>query len=149
MQEFPENNNITFVGYSSKSCKEGFDKVKATDKLSKSGFFMFPSISFTENKKENQKIIERFFDLNKLKKAVKPANGGSSIVVYCVYSYQEAIEKAELFFNQKMMPVIVEPFCLGREFTILVIQNLNNGKPVSLKHFIVFLKSLIQLIPTF
>lgn len=133
LQEFLENNNIPFVGNSSKSCKEGFDKVKATDKLSKSGFFMFPSISFTENKKENQKIIERFFDLNKLKKAVvKPANGGSSIGVYCVYSYQEAIEKTELLFKQKMMPVIVEPFCLGREFTIIVIQNLNNGKPVAL-----------------
>ena len=43
-KEFLENNNIPFVGNSSKSCKEGFDKVKATDKLSKSGFFMFPSM---------------------------------------------------------------------------------------------------------
>ena len=133
LQEILENNNILFVGNSSKSCRDSFDKVKATEKLSKNGFFMFPSISFTENKKENHKIIERFFDLNKLKKAVvKPANGGSSIGVHCVYSYQEAIEKVDLLFKQNMTPVIVEPFCLGREFTIIIIQNLQNGSPVAL-----------------
>lgn len=133
LQGLLENNNIPFVGNSSKSCEEGFDKTKATDKLSKNGFFMFPSVSFSENKKENYKIVERFFDLHRLRKAVvKPSNGGSSIGVYCVYSYQEAIEKMDLLFKQNMAPVIIEPFCLGREFTIIVIQNLKNGKPVAL-----------------
>lgn len=133
LQEILENNNIPFVGNGSKSCKEGFDKTKATDKLFKNGFFMFPSVSFDENRKENYKIVERFFDLHRLRKAVvKPSNGGSSIGVYCVYSYQEAIEKMDLLFKQNMSPVIVEPFCLGREFTIIVIQNLKSGKPVAL-----------------
>lgn len=133
LQELFENNNIPFVGSGSKACKNGFNKIKASEILSENGFFTFPFISILENKKENHRVIERFFDLNRLKKAVvKPANGGSSIGVYCVYSYLEAIEKVELLLKQNMPPIVIEPFCLGREFTIIITQNLKTRKPVAL-----------------
>lgn len=133
IQEFLEKNNIPFVGSGSESCKKSFNKINCTKILNKNGFFNFPSISLYEDKKENNIIIERFFDLNKLKKAVvKPANGGSSIGVSCVYNYQEAIEQTKILFKNNMSPIVIEPFCVGKEFTIVVLQNLKNGKPVAL-----------------
>ena len=133
VQEFLEKYNIPFVGSGSVACKKSFNKITCSKILNEYGFFNFPHISFNENKKENEVIIRRFFDLNKLKKAiVKPANGGSSVGVFCVYSADEAIEKADYLFENGMFPVIVEPFCVGREFTIVLIKNLENGEPVAL-----------------
>jgi D-alanine--D-alanine ligase len=133
LQELLEKNNIAFVGSNSIVSKKSFSKISSNRLLAESGFYTFPFVSFSENSKENKKIIERFFDLNNLKKAiVKPANGGSSIGVHCVYSYQEANEKVELLFKQKMSPIVVEPFCGGREFTIVLIENLATKKPVAL-----------------
>ncbi len=133
LQELLERNNIPFVGSSSKASKSGFNKISTNRILAENGFYIFPLISFEENKKDNKKIIDRFFELNKLKKAiVKPANGGSSIGVYCVYSPSEALEKVEYLLKQKLSPVIVEPFCAGREFTVVLIENLKTRKPVAL-----------------
>ncbi|MDR2077459.1 MAG: hypothetical protein LBP39_00660, partial [Rickettsiales bacterium] len=133
IQKLLEDNNIPFIGSSSESCRLGFDKVEATSRLSRNGFYVFPIINFRENREENKKIIERFFDLNRLKKAVvKPSNAGSSIGVHCVYSSAEALEKVNLLFSQNNTSIIVEPFCLGREFSLIVIQNLDNGQPVAL-----------------
>ncbi|MDR2777768.1 MAG: hypothetical protein LBB24_03295 [Rickettsiales bacterium] len=128
-----EKNNIPFIGSGSVSCKSSFDKIKASTILSRNGFYMFPFIYFIENGAENKKIIERFFELNRLKKAVvKPAYGGSSIGVHCVYSDGEALEKVRLLFEQGNTPVIVEPFCVGREFTVIVIRSARDGQPVAL-----------------
>ena len=133
IQEFLEKNNIPFVGTGSISCKNSFNKITCSKILNEYGFFNFPSISFFEDKRENEILIKRFFDLNKLKKAVvKPANGGSSIGVHCVYTYQEAIDKVKLLFSENMSPIVIEPFCTGREFTIVLIKNIKTGEPVAL-----------------
>ena len=87
-------------------------------------------ISYCKIKTLHQK---RFFDLHKLKKAiVKPANGGSSVGVFCVYSSDEAMEKVTYLFENGMFPIVIEPFCVGREFTIVLIKNLETGEPVAL-----------------
>ena len=133
LQEFLEKNNIPFVGSESEACKKSFNKVSCTKILNDYGFFNFPSVSFYENKKENEVIIKRFFDLNKLKKAVvKPVNGGSSVGVYSVYTVEEAIEKTKYLFQNNMDPVVIEPFCKGTEFTVVLIKNLETGEPVAL-----------------
>ena len=134
LQGILKENNIPFVGSGETACKEGFNKITSSNILRENGFFVFPFMSFPENKKaENRKLIERFFLSNRLKKAVvKPANGGSSIGVFCVYSIEEAIEKVELLFSQGIKDIMLEPFCVGREFTIIVLQNNQNKKPVAL-----------------
>ncbi|MDR1494982.1 MAG: hypothetical protein LBI29_03020, partial [Rickettsiales bacterium] len=133
IQQLLEKNHIPFLGCSSKACRSGFDKIEASTILSRNGFYTFPFISFSENVEGNRTILERFFELNRLKKAiVKPANGGSSLGVYCVYSHKEALEKVNLLFEQNNTPVIVEPFCVGREFTIIVIQNSRDRRPIAL-----------------
>jgi D-alanine--D-alanine ligase len=134
IQKLLEKNGIAFVGSGSETCRSAFDKIEASAILSRNGFYTFPSVSFSENSvPENRKILERFFELNRLKKAVvKPANGGSSLGVHCVYSCAEALEKVNLLFAEGNSPVLVEPFCVGREFTVIIIQNPRTREPVAL-----------------
>lgn len=133
LQKLLEENNIPFVGSSSSACYDGFSKINASKILRDNGFFTFPFVALEENIEENKEIIKRFFEMNNLKKAVvKPANGGSSIGVYCVYSYLEATEKVEKLFNDNLFPIIIEPFCKGREFTTIVLQSLKTREPVAL-----------------
>ncbi len=133
IQAILEQNNIPYVGTSSSACRRAFNKQKSAEIMSENGFYVFPSIVIREMNDNAEERINRFFDLNKLKKAiVKPVVGGSSIGVHCVYSAHEAIEKTKLLFAQGISPVIVEPFCAGREFTIIVLQNHETQKPVAL-----------------
>lgn len=134
LRNFLEKNRIPFVGSSSAVADRGFSKISNNRIMSENGFYTFPFVSFEENNRKNKAIIDRFFELNKLKKAiVKPASGGSSIGVYCVYSPDEALEKVELLMKDKLMtPVILEPFCSGREFTVTVLENLKTREPVAL-----------------
>lgn len=133
IQALLEQNNIPYVGTNSSACRRAFNKQKSAEIMSENGFYVFPSIVIKEMDNNAEKRIERFFDLNKLKKAiVKPVVGGSSIGVHCIYSAPEAIEKTKLLFNQGISPVIVEPFCAGKEFTIIILQNHETQKPVAL-----------------
>ena len=133
IQALLEQNNIPYVGTSSSACRRAFNKQKSAEIMSENGFYVFPSIVIKEVNDDAKERIERFFDLNKLRKAiVKPVVGGSSIGVHCVYSAPEAIEKTEMLFNEGINPVIIEPFCVGREFTIIVLQNHETQKPVAL-----------------
>lgn len=133
LQELLERNNIPYIGSGSLACQKGFNKIACTELLRDNGFFTFPFVSFVEKSKSMENIIERFFVLNKLKKAVvKPANGGSSIGVYCVYSFTEAIDKANKLIDENLIPVIIEPFCKGKEFTTVILQHPISQKPVAL-----------------
>lgn len=127
LQYLLEQNNIPFVGSHSYACRQAFSKKTSSDLMREKGFFTFPSIVLKEEDLTNEKRLKRFFDLNKLKKAiVKPVNGGSSIGVRCVYSDDETLNEARDLFKLGLGPVIVEPFCIGREFTIIVLQNSQN-----------------------
>ena len=133
IQSILEQNNIPYVGTNSSACRKAFNKQKSAEIMSENGFFVFPSLVLKKINDKTDEKVKRFFDLNKLKKAVvKPVVGGSSIGVHCVYSDVEAIDKVKLLFSQNINPVIIEPFCVGREFTIIVLQNHNNQKPVAL-----------------
>ena len=133
IQALLEQNNIPYVGTNSSACRRAFNKQKSAEIMSENGFYVFPSIVIKEINDNAEERINRFFDLNKLKKAVvKPVVGGSSIGVHCVYSAYEAIEKTKLLFSQGNSPVIIEPFCVGKEFTIIVLQNHETQKPVAL-----------------
>ena len=133
IQSFLEKNHIPFVGSSSLSCQNAFDKGKSSKIMAKNGFFSLPHIILNKINNDSLKIIRRFFAINNLKRAiVKPTLGGSSIGVYCVYSPNEALEKIKFLLNKKKQSVIIEPFCIGKEFSIIVTQNHKTQKPVAL-----------------
>lgn len=64
--------------------------------------------------------IKNFFVQHNITWAVvKPIAGGSSIGVHSVASADQAIAIA----SEATVPMLIEPFCEGREFTVIVLQN--------------------------
>ena len=63
---------------------------------------------------------------------VKPSNGGSSLGVAAVTNAADALEKARHILDNKLGDeALIEPFCDGQEFTVVVLQNAS-GEPVAL-----------------
>ncbi len=133
IQAFLKKNSIPFIGSGSDACKMAFDKYEANKILKEKNFFTFPASLLKIYSKDNVKIIKEFFRNHKTKRAiVKPATGGSSIGVFSVNTLIEAIEKANVIFSKRMdTRVILEPYILGKEFTVIILQN-KLGLPVAL-----------------
>jgi D-alanine--D-alanine ligase len=144
LQNLLEKWQIPFVSHSSACCRLMFPKHAANEKLLQWAFPVLPYCVLSENTLEaNPRLVEQFFQEQKIQKAiVKPSNGGSSIGVYLAQSPEEALHYASEIFEKKLdQTVLLEKFCEGREFTIVVFQNLQ-GQPVAL------LPTEIELIDT-
>lgn len=133
LQELLEGYQIPFVGHTSGSCKRMFRKDQAAEILRCHGFATLPQIVLSNQLKKPLVIIEDFFLKHALSRAiVKPTVGGSSIGVYSVTTPQEAcLRMNEIFARGLDCNVLLEPFCEGREFTVVVFENLL-GQPVAL-----------------
>lgn len=133
LQALLEKHDIPFVGPSSKSCREMFHKHSAARYLQTHGFSTLPSCILSQGDAKAGQKIKAFFKTHALQRAIlKPVAGGSSIGVFSVTSPEETIEKLKKlfsFFNEK--EAILEPFCDGKEFTIIVLQNQKKA-PVAL-----------------
>ena len=132
LQAFLEEHNIPFVGSMSKACEQMFHKIKAAQKLAENGFFTYPAAILRPQNLDNKKIIKRFFEDHDLKKVIiKPVLSGSSIGVFAITNPTEALEKMNYLFAKNMDMVMIEPFCEGVEFTVIVLQS-HTGEPVAL-----------------
>ncbi|RMD86002.1 MAG: hypothetical protein D6808_04195 [Candidatus Dadabacteria bacterium] len=144
LQEFLEKNSIPFVGTGSKGCKLAFDKHNANEFIGRNGFYSIPSLCIDSSMPSIDRIdaIEEFISTsdNLLyredffwgKWIVKPASGGSSIAVYPFETAKEAAKRAEEIFSAGIDErVVIEPFCKGREFTVIILQN-KSGVPISI-----------------
>jgi D-alanine--D-alanine ligase len=134
VQKLLERYGVPYVGSTAEACRRFFDKYDANVFIREKGFFALPSevLKINSSEGENKKRIEQFFKTHELKRAVvKPATGGSSIGVFSVRSVAEAFEKMKLLFGKRMdTRVVLEPFCEGTEFTVIVLQN-RFGMPVA------------------
>ena len=134
VQKLLERYGVPYVGSTAEACRRFFDKYDANVFIQEKGFFALPSevLKINGSEVENKKKIEHFFKVHELKRAVvKPATGGSSIGVFSVRSAAEAFEKMKLLFGKRMdTRVVLEPFCEGTEFTVIVLQN-RFGMPVA------------------
>jgi D-alanine--D-alanine ligase len=135
LQTLLEKNKIPFVGSPAKACQLMFDKAKANAHLKHHGFETLPHCVVREDEPDvlmTQKIAA-FFAAHKITQAVvKPTAGGSSLGVATAATPDEALEKARLIFALKHDRVaMIEPYCDGQEFTVLVLQNADD-KPVAL-----------------
>lgn len=133
IQRLLEINNIPFVGPSSTASRHMFLKHEATPILLQNGYATLPCITLHRNSTHNARILKTFFKQHLIQRAVvKPSAGGSSIGVYSVTSLEQAEAKVQAIFDMHIDDqIIVEPFCEGREFTVVLLQNLQ-GKPVAL-----------------
>ena len=125
IQSLLEKNDIPFVGSGSKTCKTIFDKYNSNRFIKSLGFYTLPCGVLKIFKKDHKEIIEKFFRDNNLTRAIiKPATGGSSIGVFSVNTTKEALEKVNYLFSKRAdTRVVMEPFCEGTEFTVIVLQN--------------------------
>lgn len=132
IQHFLERYDIPYVGSDSKTCKIAFDKYNAGEFIKAKGFFTLPTIVLEKNKGNPKKSLEQFFKRYRLRRAiVKPTISGSSIGVYSVGTVAEALAKADHLFAHTTHRVVVEPFCTGKEFTVIILQN-RLGMPTAL-----------------
>ncbi len=121
-----------FIGSSEEACKRAFDKYKANEFIKSQGFYTLPSMVLKAHLGGHKHKIQKFFADHKIKRAVvKPATGGSSIGVNSVSTVDEALEKAnELFSKRVDTRLVIEPFCEGTEFTVIILEN-RFGMPVA------------------
>jgi len=134
LQEFLEKVGINFVGAPSKACQSCFDKFIASKTLAEKGHFTSPVMAIDRGYTSGAlNELEEFFKLHKIKRAiVKPSQGGSSVGVSSVHNPQDALRCVEeLFLIPHNKRVVIEPFCEGREFTTVILEE-SPGSPVSL-----------------
>jgi D-alanine--D-alanine ligase len=134
IQTFLEKYKIPYIGSDRPACRNCFDKYRSNEFIKEQGFYTLPStVLKIHEPKTFKKTIQEFFVTHKITRAiVKPATGGSSIGVYSVATVDEAIEATKSIFKKRIdTRVVVEPFCTGTEFTVIILQN-RFGLPVAL-----------------
>ncbi len=137
LQKMLEDNNIPFVGSGSVSCSRMFNKDSAARVLKQNNFhtiksFLVTAVEYRTNKSYIEHQIREFLLNNSNKSIVKPNAGGSSIGVFIADSVDKAIASMETIFLKGIdNTVIIEEFCFGKEFTVIVLQD-KIGEPVAL-----------------
>jgi len=133
IQRILERNDCPYVGSPVEACKRAFDKYEANEFIKKNSFHTLPSVVLKSHLSDHKKVLTQFYQDHQIKRAiVKPATGGSSIGVYSVSDVDQALEKANEIFSKRMdTRVVVEPFCDGTEFTVIILEN-RFGMPVAI-----------------
>lgn len=134
VQDLLEDYGLPYVGSNADTCRKMFNKDRAAFLLRKAGFPTLPSVTLRQGNPHNRDTIEKFFADHKLTRAIiKPSAGGSSIGVFSVANPDEAMGKLENSIFSKAIDStgLLEPFCEGREFTVVILEN-QDGEPVAL-----------------
>ncbi len=135
IQKILEEHKVPYIGSTSEACKNCFDKYDANEFIRSKGFYTMPStvLKIHESHQKRKKLIKDFFKEHNISRAViKPATGGSSIGVYSVKTEEEANEAAQAIFSKRIdTRVVLEPFCQGIEFTVIILEN-KFGLPVAI-----------------
>jgi hypothetical protein len=135
VQEFLERHDIPFVGSPSSACRLMFDKAIANQHLAKHGYATLPHthIDQSDSDAERAEKLCLFFDQHHLAKAVvKPSNGGSSLGIATVTDVTSALARVDDVFTEGHgTAALIEPFCDGQEFTVVVTVGVD-GEPVAL-----------------
>jgi len=121
-----EKHNLPYLGSSSEAARRAFDKYDAAWFMEREGFYSSPCLLLEAGDDASSLArVESFFDNNELKKAVlKPSRSGSSIGVTLVHSPEETLVALKSLIEAKVDErFVLEPFCSGKEFTVIVLQN--------------------------
>jgi D-alanine--D-alanine ligase len=122
LQTILESVGVSYVGSNPTACKNTSNKFLCQEVLKNKGFFTVNSIIL----KKGDKIPT----LPEGKYVVKPLHGGSSIGVEFFEIPGRFKDKLENVWEHEE-EALIEPFVIGNEFTIIVLQN-REGEPVSL-----------------
>ena len=130
IQHILESQSVSFVGSSSNSCNQTYNKKNLDKFITENGYFNIPKLFIDFSSDQNiEEKVSKFFDDNKLSECIiKPIKGGSSFGIFHARNINEAINY--LPRAKKYADIVLEPRCHGKEFTVIVLQNKN--KPVAL-----------------
>ena len=129
IQKILESQGASFIGSNSDVCNMIYNKKNADTFLRENNYFTVPKL-FIDNVKDIDKI-EDFFKINNLKESiVKPIEGGSSFGVKHAKSLSECISYS-LEMVSSGRKILIEKRCIGKEFTVIILQN-NKLEPVAL-----------------
>jgi len=133
LQQLLEECRVPYIGSNSESCQQMFNKYQVAKILKENHFTTLPSLLIEAQMLGKKDQIHRFFETHQLERAiVKPVKSGSSIGVFSVSTSDEVEKKCEEIFQRHIdNQVIIEPFCIGQEFTIIVMQN-QEQQPIAL-----------------
>jgi D-alanine--D-alanine ligase len=132
LQSLLEGLAVPFVGAGSASCGLCFDKYVANEFIREQGFYAPASLSVERSDLKNlaalTERIHHFLSQSTSRRlVVKPATGGSSIGVSVASNVEDAIRHAEaLLAGDLYGRVVIEEFCAGQEFTVVLLQNSEN-----------------------
>jgi D-alanine--D-alanine ligase len=133
LQDLLDDWQIPYVGSPGAVCRNMYYKNLAAQKLLDNGFETLSAYTFNKTDENIESRVSEFFEETQCDRAiVKPVAGGSSIGVSSVDDAQSAVHRIHNLFERKIdNQALLEPFCQGREFTVLVFENANN-EPVAL-----------------
>ena len=131
LQSYFERYSIPFVGSNAKACNKMYNKQHAEDKILKANNLMTIPKIFISSLDNSKTLINEFFSNEEITDVVvKPIEGGSSFGVYYAKNKDEAEKYVNKLLNNNISAMI-EKRCLGREFTVIVLQN-KLGAPIAL-----------------
>jgi D-alanine--D-alanine ligase len=133
LQALLDSWQIPYVGSDAATCAAMYFKNRAARKIAQAGFYTLPTLEFRKGEPTLSSRIKEFFSTHSGQRAVvKPEAGGSSIGV-SVVATPEAAEKAiaTLLAQESTQTVLLEPFCQGREFTVVLL-SADKDSPVAL-----------------
>lgn len=137
LQAFLEQEDIPFSGVDSATCQKMFFKDTSARIMHNNGFPTVPSIVIQEQDLTTPQLLkERIVTFQAAhpsdRYVVKPVAGGSSIGVFVCNSIAEILENSRKILNLHIgKRILLEPFCHGREFTIVVLQS-HQGEAVAM-----------------
>lgn len=125
LQAFLEARQVPFVGSSSAACRQLYAKHLAHAVMQKHGFAVWPQqVLYPGFSREE---VQLFFAQHAFSKGVlKPSCGGSSLGVDLIDGWEMACHCLEKRFTRgESGPLVLEPFCWGKEFTVVVLEEEN------------------------
>ncbi|MDR1101544.1 MAG: hypothetical protein LBL34_04230 [Clostridiales bacterium] len=132
IQGLLEQLGVAYVGSPASACAKMYNKETADyDVLKSNGFYTIPKLYVRKGDSDAGRKIKRFFDEYDLADVIiKPIEGGSSVGVI----HAADVKKAKNVVHKHLAQfgeLVVEPVCMGREFTVMTLQN-HKGAPVAL-----------------
>lgn len=122
LQKLLDSFGVKYAGSGPEACHSTSDKAVCQQILQNCGFYTVPNWVYRKG--------DPLPALPKGEYVIKPLHGGSSIGVHYFKTVDELKEKLHHVFIHEP-EAIIEPLCIGQEFTIIVLQN-KDGEPVSL-----------------
>lgn len=124
-----ERYHIPFVGNSSEACKRVYAKDKVYHTLKQEGFHTLTWLRIDNNTSQDE--LKTFWTTHISDKAViKPSEGGSSINVHVIESFDALCSTYQQLLTLYDC-LVLQPYQHGTEFTILVMHN-KDGEAVAL-----------------